>query len=111
MTPLKALSRKALSIQPSQTLALFARAKKMKAEGHDVVSFTAGEPDFPTPAIVKEAGIRAIHENFTKYTSESHRREISARKWDRHRCFARPRLDRSQTLSLQRPSGHLQQGR
>ncbi len=65
---MKPLSRKALSIQPSQTLALFARAKKMKAEGHDVVSFTAGEPDFPTPAVVKEAGIRAINENFTKYT-------------------------------------------
>lgn len=65
---MKPLSRKALSIQPSQTLALFARAKKMKAEGHDVVSFTAGEPDFPTPALVKEAGIRAINENFTKYT-------------------------------------------
>ncbi|MEX2189764.1 MAG: pyridoxal phosphate-dependent aminotransferase [Bacteroidota bacterium] len=65
---MKPLSRKALSIEPSQTLMLFARAKKMKAEGHDVVSFTAGEPDFPTPALVKEAGIRAINENFTKYT-------------------------------------------
>jgi len=66
---MKPLSRKALSIEPSQTLALFARAKKMKAEGHDVVSFTAGEPDFPTPTVVKEAGIRAINENFTKYTT------------------------------------------
>ncbi|MEX2116042.1 MAG: pyridoxal phosphate-dependent aminotransferase [Bacteroidota bacterium] len=65
---MKPLSRKALSIEPSQTLMLFARAKKMKAEGHDVVSFTAGEPDFPTPSVVKEAGIRAINENFTKYT-------------------------------------------
>ncbi|HEX9615003.1 MAG TPA: pyridoxal phosphate-dependent aminotransferase [Bacteroidota bacterium] len=66
---MKPLSKKALSIEPSQTLVLFARAKKMKAEGIDVVSFTAGEPDFPTPAIVKEAGIRAINENFTKYTA------------------------------------------
>jgi aspartate aminotransferase len=65
---MKSLSRKALAIEPSQTLALFARAKAMKAEGHDVVSFTAGEPDFPTPAPVKEAGINAINENFTKYT-------------------------------------------
>ncbi len=66
---MKSLSRKALSIEPSQTLKLFAQAKKMKAEGLDVVSFTAGEPDFPTPAVVKEAGIRAINENFTKYTA------------------------------------------
>ncbi|MBI2618533.1 MAG: pyridoxal phosphate-dependent aminotransferase [Ignavibacteriales bacterium] len=65
---MKSLSRKALTIEPSQTLALFARAKNMKAEGIDVVSFTAGEPDFPTPAIIKDAGIKAIQENFTKYT-------------------------------------------
>lgn len=65
---MKSLSRKALSIRPSQTLALFARAKAMKAEGLDVISFTAGEPDFPTPDAVKRAGIGAINENFTKYT-------------------------------------------
>lgn len=65
---MKSLSRKALSIKPSQTLALFARAKAMKAEGLDVVSFTAGEPDFPTPDAIKRAGINAINENFTKYT-------------------------------------------
>lgn len=66
---MKPLSRKTLSIKPSQTLALFGRAKAMKAEGHDVVSFTAGEPDFPTPEPVKSAGIEAIRENFTKYTA------------------------------------------
>ena len=65
---MKPLSKKARSVQPSQTLLLFARAKKMKAEGIDVVSFTAGEPDFPTPQIIKDAGVRAINENFTKYT-------------------------------------------
>jgi len=68
---MKPLSRKALAIEPSQTLVLFARAKKLKAEGIDVVSFTAGEPDFPTPALVKDAGIRAINENFTKYTANA----------------------------------------
>ena len=65
------LSKKAISLEASQTLALFARAKKMKAEGHDVVSLTAGEPDFPTPQPVKDAGIKAINENFTKYTSNA----------------------------------------
>lgn len=62
------LSTKVASLEASQTLVLFARAKKMKAEGLDVISLTAGEPDFPTPQTVKEAGIRAINENFTKYT-------------------------------------------
>ncbi|MCI0705964.1 MAG: pyridoxal phosphate-dependent aminotransferase [Ignavibacteriae bacterium] len=63
------LSKKAAGLEASQTLALFARAKKMKAEGLDVVSLTAGEPDFPTPQPVKDAGIKAINDNFTKYTA------------------------------------------
>jgi aspartate aminotransferase len=62
------LSRKVSAVERSQTLLLFSRAKKMKSDGVDVVSLTAGEPDFPTPQIIKEAGIRAIQENFTKYT-------------------------------------------
>lgn len=66
---MKRLSRKALSLEQSQTLALFARAKKMKSEGIDVVSLTAGEPDFPTPEPIKQAAIEAIRSNFTKYTA------------------------------------------
>ncbi len=65
---MKLLSKKAQALEASQTLALSARAKKMKAEGIDVISLTAGEPDFPTPLLVKEAGIKAIQDNFTKYT-------------------------------------------
>ena len=62
------LSNKIATIQESQTLLLFARAKKMRSEGHDVVSLTAGEPDFPTPEPIKQAAIKALEENFTKYT-------------------------------------------
>jgi aspartate aminotransferase len=65
---MRPLSKRVRSIEPSQTLLLFARAKKMKAEGLDVVSLTAGEPDFSTPQIIKDAGIKAIQDNFTKYT-------------------------------------------
>ncbi len=65
------LSKKVAALEASQTLVLFARAKKMKAEGHDVISLTAGEPDFPTPQAVKDAGIKAINENFTKYTANA----------------------------------------
>jgi aspartate aminotransferase len=64
----KSLSKKVANAEASQTLALTAIAKQMKAEGIDVVSLTAGEPDFPTPAHIKRAAIQAIEENFTKYT-------------------------------------------
>jgi aspartate aminotransferase len=65
------LSQKALLIEESKTLALSARAKRMKSEGIDVVSLTAGEPDFPTPEAIKNAAIEAIHANFTKYTANA----------------------------------------
>jgi aspartate aminotransferase len=52
----------------SSTLEITAKAKSMKAEGIDVVSFGAGEPDFDTPKNIKEAAIKAINEGFTKYT-------------------------------------------
>jgi aspartate aminotransferase len=48
----------------------------MKSEGIDVVSLTAGEPDFPTPQIIKEGAIRAIQENFTKYTQNQGMAEL-----------------------------------
>lgn len=55
--------------EESQTLAFAAKARQMKESGIDVVSLTAGEPDFPTPRHVKDAAIRAIEENFTHYTA------------------------------------------
>ena len=55
-------------IKPSPTMAVSARAKKMKADGVDVISFGAGEPDFDTPQNIKETAIKAIDEGFTKYT-------------------------------------------
>jgi aspartate aminotransferase len=63
-----ALSRRVRSISPSATLALTALAKQMQAEGIDVISFAAGEPDFDTPEYIKEAAIRALRDGFTKYT-------------------------------------------
>ncbi|MEK6649681.1 MAG: aminotransferase class I/II-fold pyridoxal phosphate-dependent enzyme, partial [Bacteroidota bacterium] len=63
------ISKKIAHLSESQTMALAAKAGRMKADGIDVVSLTAGEPDFPTPQLVKEAGIKAIQENFTKYTA------------------------------------------
>lgn len=65
------LSKKGLSISPSSTLAIDAKAKKMKAEGIDIVGFGAGEPDFDTPLHIKSAAIAAIESGFTKYTPAS----------------------------------------
>lgn len=65
---MKELSKLALAIQPSSTLAIDSMFKQMKADGLDVIGFGAGEPDFPTPDPIKEAGIHAICTNETKYT-------------------------------------------
>jgi aspartate aminotransferase len=62
------LSKKTLSIKPSPTLAIDAKAKSLKASGVDVVNFGVGEPDFDTPDNIKEAAIKAIRDGFTKYT-------------------------------------------
>ena len=57
------------AITPSMTIGMDDRARRLRREGVDVISFAAGEPDFDTPQIIKEAAIRAIREGFTKYTS------------------------------------------
>jgi len=56
-------------LELSPTLRINAKAKAMKAEGIDVIDFSVGEPDFPTPANIKDAGIKAINDNFTGYTA------------------------------------------
>lgn len=65
---MKALSTQARSVRASTTMAIDTQFKKMRAEGIDVIGFSVGEPDFPTPEHIKQAGIRAIEENQTKYT-------------------------------------------
>ncbi len=62
------VSNKSNKIGESPTFKVTSKAKAMKAEGIDVIDLSVGEPDFPTPDNIKEAGIRAIRENFTKYT-------------------------------------------
>ena len=63
------LSKKCQKIQGSVTLAIDAKAKAMRAQGLDVVSFGAGEPDFQTPEYISKAAIKAIEEGQTKYTA------------------------------------------
>lgn len=56
-------------IAPSATMAIDARQKAMRRQGLPVLSFGAGEPDFPTPEPIAEAGVAAIHDGHTKYTA------------------------------------------
>ena len=63
------LSKKALSINPSPTMAIDSKAKEMKSQGLDVIGFGAGEPDFDTPEHIREAAKKAITEGHTRYTS------------------------------------------
>ena len=63
------LSHNVQRVQPSVTMQISAKAAAMRADGIDVVTLSAGEPDFDTPQNIKDAGIRAIAEGFTKYTT------------------------------------------
>ena len=57
------------SISVSSTMKVSAEADRLRGEGVDVVDFGAGEPDFPTPDNIKQAAVRALEQNFTKYTA------------------------------------------
>ena len=63
-----ALAKRTAQISSSLTLAITAMAKKMKAEGIDVIGFGAGEPDFNTPEYIIDAAKEALDKGFTKYT-------------------------------------------
>ncbi|MGG7053991.1 pyridoxal phosphate-dependent aminotransferase [Nitrosomonas sp. ANs5] len=63
------LSQRVQAIKPSPTLAVTAKAAKLKAEGKDIIGLGAGEPDFDTPQHIKDAAVTAIQNGFTKYTA------------------------------------------
>ena len=62
------VSRRVQRVKPSPTLAVTARAAKLKAEGKDIISLGAGEPDFDTPVHIADAGVAAVRSGFTRYT-------------------------------------------
>ena len=61
------LSARAQALQPSLTLAIAAKAKQLKADGRDICSLSAGEPDFDTPAFIRFAAARALEDGHTRY--------------------------------------------
>jgi len=62
-------SKRIEALSPSMTIAISTLARELKAQGKDILSFSAGEPDFDTPQKIKESAIKAINEGFTRYTS------------------------------------------
>jgi aspartate aminotransferase len=72
------------SISVSSTMKVAADAEKLRSEGVDVVDFGAGEPDFPTPDNIKQAAIRALEQNFTKYTPAGGTAELKKAVCERH---------------------------
>ncbi|WP_300363168.1 pyridoxal phosphate-dependent aminotransferase [Hydrogenimonas sp.] len=62
------LSNRIQTLSESLTIAITSLAQQLKREGKDVLGFSAGEPDFDTPQVIKDAAIKAIEEGFTKYT-------------------------------------------
>ena len=71
-------------ISVSSTMAVVAKADKLKASGVSVVDFGAGEPDFPTPDNIKQAAVEALNQNFTKYTPTGGTRELKQAIVERH---------------------------
>jgi aspartate aminotransferase len=63
------LSKRVQKVKPSPTLAMTARAAKLKSEGKDIIGLAAGEPDFDTPVHISDAGVDAIRKGITRYTS------------------------------------------
>jgi aspartate aminotransferase len=62
------ISDRMTSIKPSPTLAVAARAAELKAQGHDIIDFGVGEPDFDTPQFIKNGAMQALEQGKTKYT-------------------------------------------
>jgi aspartate aminotransferase len=85
MQTLQALAERISTISVSSTMKVAADADKLRREGADVVDFGAGEPDFPTPQNIKQAGIDAINQNFTKYTNAAGTVELKQAICARHK--------------------------
>jgi aspartate aminotransferase len=92
------VSRRVQRVKPSPTLAVTARAARLKAEGKDVIGLGAGEPDFDTPLHIQQAGIDAIKNGFTRYTNVDGITELKDAICDKFQRDNGIKYDRSQVL-------------
>jgi aspartate aminotransferase len=88
------LSDRAQALQPSLTLAIAARARQLRSEGHDICSLSAGEPDFDTPAFIRQAASAALEAGQTRYGpvagEPALRQAIAAKLTDENRVPTKP---------------------
>lgn len=63
------IAQRAARVEGSRTILANQKAEELRRKGHDILSLSVGEPDFPTPDVVKDAAKKALDENFTKYTA------------------------------------------
>jgi aspartate aminotransferase len=102
------LAKRVHKVKPSPTLAVTARAAKLKAEGKDIIGLGAGEPDFDTPIHIADAGVEAIRKGITRYTAVDGTAELKDAIIAKFKRDNELTYDRSQTDLLQplrRPSG------
>jgi len=78
------IAERIASISVSSTMRVAAEAEKLRTQGVDVVDFGPGEPDFPTPDNIKRAAIRAVEQNFTRYTNAGGTLELKQAVCERH---------------------------
>jgi aspartate aminotransferase len=78
------ISERISLISVSSTMKVAAEAERLRTQGVDVVDFGAGEPDFPTPDNIKRAAIRALEQNFTKYTNAGGTLELKQAVCEKH---------------------------
>jgi aspartate aminotransferase len=83
-TEVNSIAERISSISVSSTMKVASDAEKLRSEGVDVVDFGAGEPDFPTPDNIKQAAVRALEQNFTKYTPAGGTAELKKAVCERH---------------------------
>jgi len=83
--PLEVFSERINSMEISSTSAMVNTAAQLKRQGVDIVDLAPGEPHFPTPLHIKDAGIHAIQNNFTKYTAVAGLADLREAICDRHR--------------------------
>jgi len=84
-TTMQGLAERISWISESSTMKVAAEADRQRREGVDVVDFSAGEPDFPTPDNIKQAAVEALRQNFTKYTAVSGTPELKQAICDFHK--------------------------
>ena len=83
-------ARKLNQISVSQTIAVMQEAQRLKSQGVDVIDLGPGQPDFQTPDFIRESGVRAIEQGFTKYTAAAGFAELRQAVADRYFAICEP---------------------